>query len=86
MGGKQIQQGQRVWGMIGAANRDPIKFSEPDRFDVAREDNRHLAFGTGIHFCIGAPLARLEGEIAFNLLLDKMTDIRLQEDAAPWRK
>ena len=86
MGGKQIQQGQRVWGMIGAANRDPLKFSEPDRFDVARQDNRHLAFGTGIHFCIGAPLARLEGEMAFNLLLDKMADIQLQEDVAPWRK
>ena len=86
MDGKQIQQGQRVWAMIGAANRDPVRFPDPDRFDVARQNNRHLAFGTGIHFCIGAPLARLEGEIALNMLMDRLIDIQLEVDAIPWRK
>ena len=86
MDGKQIKEGQRVWGMIGAANRDPQKFSDPDCFDIARQDNRHLAFGTGIHFCIGAPLARLEGELAFRMLMNRMTDIQPEVDSFAWRK
>ena len=83
---KQIKEGQRVWGMIGAANRDPQKFSDPDCFDIARQDNRHMAFGTGMHFCIGAPLARLEGELAFRMLMNRMTDIQLEVDSFAWRK
>ena len=86
MNGKHIEKGQRIWAMIGAANRDPARFPQPDTFDITREDNRHLAFGTGIHFCIGAPLARLEGDIAFRMLIDRMDDIQLDTDSIPWRK
>ena len=60
VGGTRIEAGAVVAVIFGAANRDPAKFSEPEQFDVAREPNDHLAFGDGIHFCIGAPLARLE--------------------------
>jgi cytochrome P450 len=76
-GGKSLGRGALVILGIGAANRDPAVFSEPDRFDVAREDNRHLSFGFGAHFCLGAPLARLEGEIAFRALLESFPKLEL---------
>jgi len=61
--------------MLGAANRDPDQFPEPDTFDVARTPNRHLSFGLGPHFCLGSPLARLEAEIAFTALLNRFSTI-----------
>jgi cytochrome P450 len=60
VGGVVVEEGQKVAALLGAANRDPAVFAEPDRFDVSRDPNPHLAFGAGVHFCLGAPLARME--------------------------
>ncbi|MBP6819246.1 MAG: cytochrome P450 [Ferrovibrio sp.] len=79
--GKQIKRGDRVFQMLCAANRDPRVFEQPDRFDIRRKHNPHLTFGYGIHFCIGAPLARLEGQTAFPALLRRLPHIELA--AAP---
>jgi cytochrome P450 len=62
---------------IGAANRDPAQFADPDRFDIARSPNRHLAFATGVHACVGMPLARLEGTIALSRFLARFPRYRL---------
>ena len=80
LGGRTIEQGAALLPMVGAANRDPAQFSDPEELDIARSPNRHLAFGRGIHFCLGAPLARLEGEIAFAALLDRFPEPRVAED------
>jgi len=74
-----------VVAAIGAANRDPSQFRDPDRLDIAREGNRHVAFGFGIHFCFGAPLARVEGQIALGTLLRRMPDLALQTATPEWR-
>jgi len=84
LGDKLIRQGQKIWAMLGAANRDPESFTDPDRLNVERKKNRHLAFGFGIHFCLGAPLARMEGHIAFNTLLRRLPDLQLT-DVTPKR-
>jgi hypothetical protein len=70
--------------VIGAANRDPAQFPEPDRFDVTRRPNRHLAFGLGIHFCLGAPLARAEARIGFTRLLEALPTLRLVNQVPDW--
>jgi pimeloyl-[acyl-carrier protein] synthase len=80
--GKQISQGQRVWLMLGAANRDPAQFPHPDRLDIRRRKNQHVAFGNGTHFCLGAPLARLETQIAINTLLSRLPALRFEDETA----
>jgi cytochrome P450 len=80
--GRQIRKGQRVLALIGAANRDPEVFPDPDRFDITRRQTSHLAFGRGIHYCLGAPLARLEARLVFEALLERFVDLRLRT-AAP---
>ena len=74
--GRPIRAGQMVMAQIGSANRDAAQFPDPDRFDIKRTPNRHIAFGHGIHFCIGAPLARLESKIALTLMLERLPDLR----------
>jgi cytochrome P450 len=78
-----IPAGNLVLPMIGAANRDPQQFRDPGRFDIAREPNQHIAFGHGIHFCLGAPLARLEARIALADLLQRVKRFELAS-AEPW--
>ena len=84
VGGTTIPKGSAVIGMIGAINRDPARFPDPDRFDVARSPYPHLTFGAGIHICIGAPLARLEAQIAFQSLLARYPQITLAGEPE-WR-
>ena len=85
LGGKWIRKRDAVIAVMGAANRDPERFSDPDRVDLARKDNRHLAFGWAAHFCFGAALARLEGQIAFELLLSRLPGLALSTDHVEWR-
>lgn len=82
--GKRISKGDRVFLMLGAANRDPKHFGEPERFDIRRKPNRHLSFGYGIHFCIGAQLARVEAEVAFKHLLPLLRDVELVSGDLDW--
>jgi len=84
--GRTIPKGELVMPFIGAADRDPAQFPEPDRLDITRTDNRHVAFGLGIHFCLGAPLARVEGQIAINTLLRRMPRLALATERPVFRQ
>ena len=84
LGDKQIRQKQAVFAVMGAGNRDPERFPDPDRLNLARPDNKHLAFGWGAHFCFGAPLARIEAQLAFEELL-QLEDWALATDKLTWR-
>jgi amino acid adenylation domain-containing protein len=85
LGGKLIRKRQAVIAVMAAANRDPERFPDPDCFDITRQDNRHLAFGYAAHFCFGAPLARMEGQIAFEALLRACPNLRLEPQELAWR-
>jgi cytochrome P450 PksS len=86
--GVTIPRGEMVFAVIASANRDERQFPHPDALDLAREPNRHLAFGLGTHFCLGAPLARLEGQIAIATLLRRFPDLRLTlpPEKLSWRR
>jgi cytochrome P450 len=71
--------------MLAAANRDPGYFSDPDQLDLSRADNRHLSLGKGAHFCLGAPLARLESEVAISALIRRLPALRLATETITWR-
>lgn len=86
LGGKTIRKGQSVTTVLAAANRDPARFTDPDRLDLTRPDNRHLAFGWSTHFCLGAPLARMEGRIAFTTLLRRLPGLALADASPKWRE
>ena len=77
IGGVSFRTGDRIGLLLGAANRDPQRFPDPGRFDIAREDNPHVSFGAGLHFCIGAPLARLELAVALPRLFARLPGLRL---------
>ena len=85
LGGKIIRKGQAVMAVMAAANRDPERFPEPDRFDITRKDNRHLAFGYAAHFCFGAALARVEGQEAFDAILRRLPNLELEPGPLVWR-
>jgi cytochrome P450 len=85
LGGKLIRKRQAVQAVMAAANRDPEGFPDPDRLDVTRQDNRHVAFGYGAHFCFGAPLARIEGQIAFEEMIRELPNWSLKGGNLVWR-
>ena len=85
LGDKNVSMGQSVIAVIGAANRDPERFPDPDRFAIMRKDNKHLAFGAGPHYCFGAALGRMEANIAFSTLIEHISDFSLASDRVTWR-
>ncbi len=85
IGGQRIDKGQRVTLMLGAANRDRERFSNPDRLDITREDNRHLSFGFGPHFCLGSALARVEGQAVIGTVVQRWPGVQLAGDDFEWR-
>lgn len=86
IGGKQIKQGDLVCVSYAAGNRDPEQFASPAELDIMRKPNRHLAFGHGLHYCVGAALARLEGQIAINTILSRMPALRMESEDLKWNR
>jgi cytochrome P450 len=87
LGGQTIRRGELVIAVIGSANRDPAQFADADTLDLDRADNKHVGFGRGPHYCLGAPLARLEAEIALTALFERLPTLRLaiSESDLYWR-
>jgi len=86
LGGKQIRKGQAVIAVMAAGNRDPERFHEPDRLELGRTDNRHLAFGWASHFCFGAALARIEGQLVFQAIASRTNNLTLEPGPIVWRE
>ncbi len=84
IGGRTIEAGQVVLLNLAAANRDPDQFAEPDRFDITRQEARHIGFGYGAHYCLGAPLARLEGQLALQTMLRRFSALQLASTTLDW--
>jgi cytochrome P450 len=85
--GRTFKKGLQVGLLLGAANRDPAQFRDPERLDVTRDDVKHVAFGHGIHFCLGAPLARIEAPAAFRAMIERFPRMRLDESVKPrWKQ
>jgi pimeloyl-[acyl-carrier protein] synthase len=84
--GQTISQGEIILGSVGAANRDPEKFADPDRLDIRRSNNKHLSFGTGIHYCLGAALARMEFQIVLREMTSRFPNMKLETEKAKWLK
>jgi cytochrome P450 len=84
IGDKCISKGQLAWLMLGAANRDPARYADPDCFDIERRERRHLAYGAGIHYCLGAALSRIETETIVNTLLARLDNLRLEPGPLQW--
>jgi pimeloyl-[acyl-carrier protein] synthase len=85
LGGRTIPRGDHVVVFLGAANRDPLRFANPDQLDIARTDNHHLSFAAGPHRCIGEVLAKVEGRIAFETILRRMPNLSLADPHPKWR-
>jgi len=81
LGGVRIPQGRGIQAHIGSANRDEARFEKPEEFRIDRQPNRHIAFGQGVHFCLGAPLARLEAKVALEALLERLPNLRVDPNA-----
>ena len=86
LAGQPLRRGQMVAVVLAAANRDPAQFPDPERFDVARRENHHLAFGQGNHFCLGSQLAKLEAEVALGALLRRFPDFSGEPEPPAWRR
>ena len=86
LGGTVVRKRQAIIAVLGAANRDPERFADPDRLDLSRQDNRHLAFGWAAHFCFGAPLARVEAQVALATLLRRLKHLALDPVPLVWRR
>jgi cytochrome P450 len=85
IGSQEVEAGIEVNVFLGSANRDPDVFTDPDVLDIARKDNRHVSFGHGVHFCLGASLARLEGQVAIGALLDRFPTMKLADEVLEYR-
>ena len=83
--GRRVKKGDGIIVLLGSANRDPEMFSEPDRLDLSRQEANHISFGRGIHHCLGAPLARLEGRLTFEALLERFADLHMKADRPVFR-
>jgi hypothetical protein len=86
IGGKTIRAGEKVFLYLGSANRDPAEFPDPEQLDLTRCENRHLAFGVGIHYCLGAALARVQAQVAINTLVKQFPKLKLNTDKLEWQE